>query len=195
MPPGKSHECPRCGHRFRVPEELRRHLNNKRPCVSPSTLAAGKDAAGVADLAADVFDHGAPRDRRRCRYCLRLFAQASNVLRHQREACPLAPGSKRAASTVAPVASAEKSAPLTAADIIKAQAEKIATLEKLVAELSREVQRCKNANLVPRPGGVGSSLPARPPDEGRAETPASPLTDLCFKLGEIISLSDVLDVV
>ena len=41
------------------------------------------------------------------------------MLRHQREACPLAPGSKRAASTVAPVASAEKSAPLTAADIIK----------------------------------------------------------------------------
>lgn len=71
-PDPRPHKCQLCFKGFRVPEELRRHLNNKRPCAPPQ--------------------HRAPTDSRpRCRYCSRAFAQTSNVARHQRESCPLAP--------------------------------------------------------------------------------------------------------
>jgi len=68
--------CDKCGHAFRDPSTLRRHLANKRPC------------APIVD-AADLPE-GDQAKQHRCRYCGRAFASGVSMCRHVRQSCKIA---------------------------------------------------------------------------------------------------------
>ena len=76
--------CPKCNKVFRYPKYLRQHEKRKTPC-SP------------------ILEHENPGDnlredpeleKRKCRFCNRLFASRDSMLRHIRTACKIAPNKK-----------------------------------------------------------------------------------------------------
>ena len=73
------HKCQKCGREFRVPAELKRHLNRKTPC------APILDAAAIASAPEQSGQH-------QCHFCGRTFTQKSHLTRHKTKACKISPG-------------------------------------------------------------------------------------------------------
>lgn len=104
--------CKRCGHEFRDPSTLRRHLANKKPC----------------NLIVD--DEDLPRvDREkqhRCRYCGRAFTSLASMQRHTRTVCKIANSEE----------GMEKLLQHTLQRQLQEQSEQIAELSGLVKQLA-----------------------------------------------------------
>jgi len=117
------HACPKCGAPFRVPAELQRHLERQRPCVVQSGECTTTQ----------------------CQHCGQLFSHRSNMLRHKRLSCPLAPGSKKLDRIGAERVASR--APPTLVERLAEQEARIGSLERLVSALCAHVGHVPEENL------------------------------------------------
>lgn len=122
---GAGHSCTKCGAAFRVPAELQRHLERQRPCVAP----AGECGAA------------------QCPHCRQKFSQRSNMLRHKRLSCPVAPGSKKMELAASRRAAPRATPPQTLSEQVAAQAARIESLERLVAVLCARIGHVPEEDL------------------------------------------------
>jgi hypothetical protein len=80
--------CPKCGKVFDRPVLLQRHADRKTPCTP--ILDSAEQAA--------IYGQGAMADpdlnRKRCRFCGRVFASYDTMRRHVRTSCRIAPNSR-----------------------------------------------------------------------------------------------------
>jgi hypothetical protein len=76
--------CGRCGKEFARPWELRRHRSRKTPC-DPILEAEDLPQAALEDP--DI-------DKKKCRFCGRVFASYESMRRHVRSACKIAPNKR-----------------------------------------------------------------------------------------------------
>ena len=76
--------CPKCGLDCKYVSYLRRHLARKTPCVP---------IVEAEDLPEDVFDDP-DFEKKKCRFCGRVFSSYDVMRRHVRKNCKIAPNKK-----------------------------------------------------------------------------------------------------
>lgn len=76
--------CPHCGKEFSKPWYLGRHLQRKTPCAP---ILEHEDLPEAAKEDPDL-------EKKKCKFCGRLFSSYNSMLRHVREACKIAPNKR-----------------------------------------------------------------------------------------------------
>jgi hypothetical protein len=80
--------CPCCGKVLKTPIDYRRHLARKTPCVPILDHEAAQTVYGQAALEDPELD------KKKCRFCGRVFTSYTSMRRHVRNSCKIAPNMK-----------------------------------------------------------------------------------------------------
>ena len=125
--------CPRCGKVFSLPCRLAAHCARKTPCAP---ILEREDLPGAALEDPDL-------EKKKCRFCGRVFSSYTAMRRHVRESCKIAPNDKNGDAGM------ERLYEYTA----RRQQAQIEALQSLVREQSAQIGQLLAARGAPAAGG------------------------------------------